>query len=352
MRVILAFSILALIYTIRDIGLVTLGTYLRKIGWWWFAVIPMEVLCTVLDGATISAFASPEKIKLRHTLLAQLSGRAVNAVTPSGNLGEVVKMSVLTDFVSPSRAVSTILLYNIVSFSAELLIIAVAVPVAIVLVPMPSTLLVIMVITAVVCLGLAVGMFVLVKHGMVTSVARLGLRLRILSQARYEKWEARLQSVDDKLRLVGHARRRDRWMGIAFSFAARLNSMALSLLILHAVGRAITPEFVSVWVVGSFAIYFASTLVPMGIGISEGGYAGLFRSIGENPARGVTLVIARRTVTVCYAAVGLLLVTFSETVKRAKAKHAEKAAEHALAPAPHAMSVNPLAAVAPVPEEL
>lgn len=325
MRVILAVSLAALVYTIYDIGLRTLGVYLRKIGWWWCAVIPMEVLCTILDGATIRAFASPEKIKLRHTLLAQLSGRAVNAVTPSGNLGEVVKMSVLTDFVTESRAVSTILLYNIVSFSAELLIIAAAVPFAVALVPMPTSLVILMIATAVVCLALAVGMIVLVRRGMVTSVARLGLRLRILSQARFEKWHEKLQSVDDKLRMVGAARRRDRWMGIAFSFAARLNSMALSLLILRAVGVSITPPFVAFWVVMSFAIYFASTVVPMGIGISEGGYYSLFRSMGTNPAQGVALVFTRRTVTVCYAIVGLLLVTFSETVKRAKAKQAEKA---------------------------
>jgi uncharacterized membrane protein YbhN (UPF0104 family) len=64
----------------------------------------------------------------------------------------------------------------------------------------------------------------------------------------------------------------------------------------------------------------------MGVGVSEGGYFGLFRTLGYNPALAVTLVIARRCITLMYATIGLLLVTFSETVKRAKARHrAEKA---------------------------
>ena len=48
------------------------------------------------------------------------AGRSVNAVTPSGNVGEAVKISVLAEHVSNSRAVATILLYNVVSFTVEL----------------------------------------------------------------------------------------------------------------------------------------------------------------------------------------------------------------------------------------
>ena len=90
--------------------------------------------------------------------------------------------------------------------------------------------------------------------------------------------------------------------------------------------------FVTAWVVGSFAIYFASTIVPMGIGVAESGYWSFYRLLGENPARGVTLVVARRTVTILYATIGLVLVTTSETVKRAKQRHTQKAAEPVVEP--------------------
>jgi hypothetical protein len=154
---------------------------------------------------------------------------------------------------------------------------------------------------------------------MLTSVARLALRLRILSRGHFERWEVRLRSVDDKLRLVAGARRRDRTAGVAAVVCSRATSYILSLIVLHAVGEPITLAFVAGYVVGSHAIYLVSALVPLGLGISEGGYDWLFRALGEAPARGVTLVLARRVTLVVYAGIGLLLVTLSDTVQRARA---------------------------------
>ena len=326
-------AVAALALTIHDVGLFTLGKYLRLIGWWWLAIVPMEVLSTTLHATAMRAFMSPERIPLRHAVLAQLAGRAINAVTPSGNLGEVMKVSMLTEHVSQSRAVSTILLYNIVSFSVELLIIAVACLGIALFVPARAGVVAIIAATGLGCLVISVGLYVLVRRGMLASLAGLAVKLRVLSRARYGRWEAKLRGVDDKLRLVSGARVRDRRLGIAALAASRVNSMVLSLMILYAVGVPITAQFVAVWMVASFVIYFASTLVPMGVGIAEGGYWGFFRTMGHSPAQGVALVLARRTVTLMYAAVGLLLVTTNETVKRVKARQAERAMAGSAAPA-------------------
>jgi hypothetical protein len=319
----LGVALVALVITVRNTGVGTILHYLRRIGWWWLLVVPMEIANTTLDATAIRALASPDKPRLRTTLLAQLAGRAVNAVTPMGNLGEGVKMSVLTDVVSESRSVATILLYNIISFSVELLIFAAAVPVLLLLVPMPTGFCWLVIITGIGCIAITTGMYMLVRRGVVASMVRFLARLPIpvLSPwlaRRYPSWEAKLHAVDDKMRLVAGARRRDRWVGILAVTCSRLNSMVLSLMILHAVGEPITLPFVAAWTFGSQAIYFASQLVPMGLGISEGGYYEMFRALGENPARGVTLVVARRTVHIMYALIGLVLVTTNETVKRAR----------------------------------
>ncbi|HWO20142.1 MAG TPA: lysylphosphatidylglycerol synthase transmembrane domain-containing protein [Kofleriaceae bacterium] len=346
----LAVAIAALVLTIYDVGLFTLGKYLRLIGWWWLAIVPMEVLSTTLHAVSMRAFMSPERIPLRHAVLAQLAGRAINAVTPSGNLGEVMKVSMLTEHVSQSRAVSTILLYNVVAFCVELLIIAVACAGIALWVPAPPGVGGIILATGAGCLVISVGLYALVRRGVLSSLAGFAVRLRVLSRARHGRWEAKLRGIDDKLRLVSGARLRDRWIGIAALTASRVNSLVLSLMILYAVGVPITATFVAVWTVASFVIYFASTLVPMGVGIAEGGYWGFFRTMGHNPAQGVALVLARRTVTIAYAAVGLLLVTTSETVKRVRAHQAEKAAVAAAAAAP-AVAVAAAAPVAvPAPD--
>ena len=345
-RISLILGLVALVFTIRNTGLRTIAEYFRRIGWWWIAVVILEVVITSLDAVAIRAFLSPEqiKVKLRSAVLSQLAGRAVNAVTPSGNLGEAVKVSVLVDHVSQSRAVSTILLYNVVSFSVELMIVAVAAPIMVMLVRMPPSLRGGMILTGVICLAIATVLYALVRRGVLESVARAltriwvpGLaRLRgwiwksaapshyLLSQPRYERWQDRLRAVDSKMRLSSGARTRDRWLGIAAVTASRLTSMSLSLMILHAVGESITLGFVAAYTVGGFVIYMISSLVPMGVGISELGNYGLFRALGENPARGVTLVLARRVTLIVYAAIGLGLVTASETVQRARERQAER----------------------------
>ena len=339
-RISLAIGLVALVLTIRDTGLHTIGRYFKRIGWWWFAVVALEVVITSLDAIAIRAFMSPEqeKVKLRSALLSQLAGRSVNAVTPSGNLGEAVKVSVLTEHVSQSRAVATILLYNVVSFTVELAMVAVAAPFVVLLVPMPNSLRWMMVGAGVVCAVLSVGCYALVHKGVLSSVARVARRIRIpgivwlrrkiwknehasrylLAPERFEQWNESLTAVDRKMRVSEGARRKDRILGICAVAMSRLVSMSLSLLILHAVGEQITVGFVAAYTVGGFVIYMMSTLVPMGLGISEGGNYWLFRALGENPARGVTLVVARRVTLVLYAGIGLILVAASETVARAR----------------------------------
>ncbi len=313
-------GVVALVWTVHSMGLRTLGIYLEQIGWWWFAVVALEVVITSLDAVAIRAFMSPEQgsVRFRSALLSQLAGRAVNAVTPSGNVGEAVKISVLAEHVSDSRAVATILLYNIVSFTVELGMVAVAAPVMVLLVPMPTALKWMFLVACLICTLISVGLYFLVRAGTLASIARLAVRLRILSKTRYARWEAKLSAVDDKLGLVAGARKRDRWLGIAMVVLSRLTSMTLSLMILHAIGGPITIGFVAGYTVGGFVVYMAATLVPMGIGVSELGFYKLFRLLGEKPGYGSALTIARRTTLVIYAAIGLILVTASETVKRAR----------------------------------
>lgn len=347
-RISLVLGIVALVLTIRDTGLVQIGTYFKRIGWGWVAVVILEVAITTLDASAIRAFLSPDhdKVGLGSALLSQLAGRAVNAVTPSGNLGEAVKVSVLVEHVSQSRAVATILLYNVVSFTVELVTVGVAALIMAMFLPMPAAVRWGLVGGGALVLALGLAIYALVRRGVLVGVARLAARIPVpglasvrgwlwkvarpsrtlLAPERLARWEPRLRSVDDKMKLVEGARRRDRQLGIALVVLSRLTSMTLSFLLLIAMGETLTVGLVAAITVGSFFIYMASTLVPMGVGINEGGYNTLFRLLGENPGRGTALILARRVALILYAAIGLVLVTASETVQRARERQASRAA--------------------------
>lgn len=330
-RISLILGVVALVLTIRTIGLVEIVKYFKRIGWGWVAVVIMEVAITTMDAIAIRAFLSPEQglVKLRSTVLSQLAGRAVNAVTPTGNLGEAVKVSVLVDHVSESRAVATILLYNVVAFSVELVTVGIAASLMALFLPMPTTLRWGLLVGGVIVLVIAFGLYTLVRRGVLVSVAKL-----LLSPQRYTRWEPKLRGVDDKMKLVEGARVRDRRLGIMMVTLSRFTSMSLSFLLLIAMGEKLTIALVASITFGGFFIYMASALVPMGVGINEGGYSMLFRALGENPAPGTALVLARRVALIVYAAIGLVLVTASETVQRARERQAERAAASGPLPVP------------------
>ena len=329
-RVSLVLGAFALLFTLRDVGLKTFCHFFKLIGWYWFAVLAFEVTITSLDALAIRAFASPDRVSFRAALLAQLAGRSVNAVTPGGNLGEPVKISVLAGTISSSRSVSTILLYNIVSFAVELWQVALAAPIMAACLPMPTGLRWLFLATGIVSLLGALGAYMLVHRGLLASIVRLGVKLRLISRARESRWSAKLASVDDKLRMVAGAKRRTRILGIAAIVASRGLSLVLSLVLLHAMGMPITIAFVAAYTVGGLPIYILSNLVPMGLGIAEMGYYDLFAALGDNPVLGFMLVVARRCVLIAYAAIGFVLLALSETVRRARETHVADPVEAAL----------------------
>lgn len=324
--VLLVLSLAALVYTVYDIGLVTLGERFAQIGWWWFAVAGLEMTITFLDALAMRAFLSPEQDKLRwrDALLAQLAGRAVNAVTPSGNIGEAVKVSVLVEHVSQSAAIAAILLYNLFSFIVELVVLVIAIVVTLVLVPLPQGLPTTLVISAIVCAFVIVLMVLAIRGGILVKVVTAIRKIRLISEARFERWRHSLKEIDDKLGDAGGARPRDRLLAVAAVVGSRATSLTLSGVMLVAVGATLTVAFFAALQVGGFIIYMIGSWVPMHIGVAEGGQSVLFKALQANgssvndPSVGVASVLARRVTLIAYAAIGLILVTTNMTVRRAR----------------------------------
>lgn len=240
----------ALLWTLHDVGLRTLAQHFKLIGALWIAIIALEVAITTLDAIAIRAFA---QVPLRTALHAQLAGRSVNALTPTGNLGEPVKVAVLSERIPASRAAKAIVHYNVIGFVVELWQVAL--------------------VAWLLAVWISVVMFI---AGAVIYVV---------------------------------AARRARWSGIIAIAASRALSLSVSLLLIHAMGMPITAGFIAVYVVGGLPIHLLSALTPMGLGIAETSYFGLFRAHGYDPAVGVMLVVARRCVLIGYAVIGLVLGT-------------------------------------------
>ena len=329
----LAIGLGALAYTVYNVGVHQLWEDLRKIGWWFLAVMGLECIISSLDAAAMYQFLSPDHklIPYSRTLLAQVSGRAVNVVVPSGNVGEVVKVSVLVEGgVHDARAVAGIVVYNLAGLLAELLMVAVGAPIMAVVVPMGWGLRAVLFGAAGFCVLLGLALFVLVQKGMLVTFAKAFRRIRFISLARFERWSEKLGAIDAKIRIEPGPQLRDRWIGIGIVFLSRTASWSMTAVLLHAVGQPVTFGYYAAITVGGFAVYLIATLVPFGLGISEGGNAALFKALGINPAIGVATALAKRVRDIVYATIGLVLLLASETVQEARTRGRRRSATMAV----------------------
>ena len=125
-RVSLVIGVAALVITIWIVGLHAILDHLAKIGWFFGVLIVFEIVSSILDGTAVYFMAhGPGRPSWREVVVVQLAGRGVNAVTPGGNLGEALKIGMLSRRCSPRRIVAAVMYAGLIavvfSFSTVIL---------------------------------------------------------------------------------------------------------------------------------------------------------------------------------------------------------------------------------------
>src|SRR5262245_39470180 len=92
-----------------------LSRHLSRIGWWFAAILAIELGALLCDAAALHAFMRPEARMIHYgrVLGAQASGRAINVLTPGGALGEATKLAMLVSHAPRARVLSSIVLLNL-----------------------------------------------------------------------------------------------------------------------------------------------------------------------------------------------------------------------------------------------
>src|SRR5213075_1927580 len=88
-RVSLAIGIVALSITVWLVGPRLLLVQLANIGWFFVALVVLELATSVCDATAIYFMADGKgRPSWRACVVAQVAGRGINSITPGGNLGE------------------------------------------------------------------------------------------------------------------------------------------------------------------------------------------------------------------------------------------------------------------------
>jgi uncharacterized protein (TIRG00374 family) len=305
-RISLVVGIGALIATVWIVGFGTILHHLKSIGWFFVVLVAIEMLSSVLDGIAIYFMAHGKgRPTVRESVVAQIVGRGINSVTPGGNLGEATKVGLLSQRCPTRRIVAAVMYVGLIGVTLSFGFVAVGSAVTAFWFDMPKLAMIACLVGSVVAAGIAIGIIVLIRRGMLSTLSNVLARMHIISKQRREKWNKTLNEVDTRLR--GQDDGAYRRKAIACVVTSHLLQKGLAYFTIMSAGYVMSPgQFLALLSAGVL-ISWISTIVPMGLGIAEGGNAALFTLIGAPAALGLALALARRVNQVVFASVGFIV---------------------------------------------
>lgn len=307
-RASVAIGLAALIAMISIVGPHVILGHLRAIGWLFVSIVAVDVMSSVFDATAVYYMAHGRgRPRWREAVVAQLAGRGVNAVTPGGNLGEALKVSLLSRRCPPRRIVAAVMYVGLILVVFSFAMIAFGTAMTAVLFDLPRAAVVALLVGASLAAAISVGIIVLVRRGMLSTLTAVLARLRVVSPQRRERWHATLEEIDARLRGrddVDHRRR-----AIACLAVSQALQKFLTFLVVYAAGYTLAPAQFLALVSAGVLLGWISTVIPMGLGISEGGNVALFSLIGAPASLGLALTLARRVNQIVFATIGFVVLT-------------------------------------------
>ena len=294
-----------------------LSAALVRVGRRFAIILGLDLAAVLLDARALHAFLRPDArmISYWRVAAAQISGRAVNVVTPLGALGEATKLTMLVSHAPRVRVVSAIVLFNLAALYLSVTVMVIGVPVTLLLVDLPRALQITVAIGLALVIAGVAALSVLIERGATATLTALLHRAHLISQARRDDWQVRLHELDRHLAGL-HDRSAGTWRGGLWLVASRLVTWTATLTLIGTVGVAITPRLVAgVLSVGALIAWIAS-VVPFGLGVADTGNYALYDLLGASGAHGALVTMLNRARSLAVAAVGFAVMAAVHTGDR------------------------------------
>lgn len=314
----LLFGAAALTWMVREIDWTEFRTVVSGIGWTYAVILALDLAAVLLDARALHTFMRPEArmVSYLRVVAAQISGRAVNVVTPFGALGEATKLTMLVGRAPRGRVLSAIVLFNLSTLYFSVVIMLVGTPITFLLIDLPRSLQVTIAIGLAVVLSLMVALGVVIQRGALSTLTTLLRRLRFISEERRQDWQLRLREIDGHIRELHRNRSAGTWRGILWVIAARLVTWAATITLIGAVGAAITPQLVIGVLSVGVLITWISSVVPLGLGLADGGHYVLYELVGAAGMHGTFVTMLNRGRSLGVAVVGFVIMAIVHTLSR------------------------------------
>jgi len=312
-------GVVAFAFVVRALGWSGIEQAVLGTGTWFIAIAALDLVGSIVgDAAAVYGFLRPHTdVSFRHVVAAQLSGMAINRLTPGNTLGEPVKVTMLVRAGVPTDvAVSTIMIFNLTTMYVGIAAIVLGVPLTALLLDLPPDLSRAVWIALAVLVALAGLLAILVKRGALGLVVRALAGLRVISVARRDRWRSAVQQIDVRVSDLGNLRRPGMLRGIAGVLTSRVFNWVGTIVILHATDIPMTAPLVIASLSVGILVTWLSNVIPLGLGLADGTNYVLYGLLGASPISGLLFTLVNRLRTILLAMMGLTVMTIANILYR------------------------------------
>jgi uncharacterized protein (TIRG00374 family) len=282
----------------------------RVVGWGFSWLIVTWLWVVVFDTITWRHTFVERKNQIGYGRLMaiMMAGQAVNALAPSGNLGEWVKGKHLSDHIGKSDSISSLILYNFFNVVGSVIIILLGTFSAFFLPEVPDVLRIALGIVSLLLIGWVLLLLFIMKKGMAAQIVRILHRLHILKSP--QKWIEGAARVDSNVRLFYKQTPKDFFMVVGSQVLSRSVSVFETYLVCLLLKKPIGVPMALFLSGASVLMFWMFSMVPSQIGVMEQGSDGLFQAMHYRPGAGFVFELVRRARRVLQIAVGLMVLVF------------------------------------------
>ncbi|MBL9016395.1 MAG: flippase-like domain-containing protein [Myxococcales bacterium] len=302
-------GIVGLVLLIHNAGWHTLASALAHIGPWFAVIAVIDLGAILCDAGALHAYARAHApVSYGRVFAAQASGVAINRLTPGNALGEPIKVTLLMAEVPRDVAVSSVVKFNLATSWVAIAVILLGIPLTLLSLDLPSRLAAAVWIAAFVLAAFAIALVVIVRRGAIGVAIGGAQRIGLVSAARAARWRTAVGGIDAQIKTVGSRR------AFLFVIASRLLFSTGSIALIAAAGIPLTLPLALATVSVGILITWISNIVPLGVGLADGGNYALYGALGATGGAGLLYTMVNRARVIVLALLGLSIMAYSTTL--------------------------------------